>query len=178
MKQISEREALGKIQKWQQAGMSISRRVFSAVQAAEDLFLVRLEDRTSFLSLIWQDIPDTRLLTPFCEPRTLQHVAQRMLDQSWTFERLASDLGKPSEEHKPQWFKQCCPICSHFDFDRFGWVIVVPANDHERQCSPTGSLYIFDGVHKTLVLSNLLLSNVIKYQPIDALLLLPRPKSD
>ena len=50
----------------------------------------------------------------------------------------------------------------------------LPANDAEQRQSRTGTFYIFDGVHKTLVLATLLLRNLISYKPVNALLFVPR----
>ena len=98
-----------------------------------------------------------------------------MREASFTFEMLASDLGRPKEEHDPDWFRVCTKINATFDFDRFGWITVVPANDNERRQTPGGSLYVYDGVHKTLVLSKRLVSGESQFRPVEALLVLPRP---
>lgn len=175
MKQMSKDWTLQKIRERQKAGNHVDDRLVKAVKESEALFLLTLEDENSFLSLIWQEIDDTRLLTPPGESRTLRDIVHRMIDQSLTLEDLTSDLGKPEHSHKPEWFKKCLVINSDFDFNHFGWIAVVPAIDSERTQSPTGSFYIYDGVHKTLVLSKRLLSGETQFQPVEALLLLPRP---
>ena len=55
-----------------------------------------------------------------------------------------------------------------------GFISVVPANDKEREQTPSGSFYIYDGMHKSLVLAVKLLQKEIDYQKIELLYLLPR----
>ena len=102
MQQISQVEALKLIKARQKAGNHIDKRLLCAVEASTALFFLTLEDKATFLSLIWQEIDDSRLLTPG-GPRTLRDVVQRMIDQSWTFEKLTADLGVPKNQHKPEW---------------------------------------------------------------------------
>ena len=80
----------------------------------------------------------------------------------------------PREEHDPDFFEKCVPINRCFDFRKFGWVAVVAATEQERDQSPLGSFYIYDGLHKTLVLAKRLLAGETTYQPIEALYLIPR----
>src|SRR2546422_11510954 len=175
MRRISKTEVRHSLEERQRLGIRIDRRVFAAVDASAALFLLTLADEDSFLSLVWQQSDGVRLLAPHGRSRTLRDVAQRMRGASSTFEMLASDLGRPKEEHDPDWFRVCAKINAAFDFDRFGWVTVVPANDSERRQTPDGSLYIYDGVHKTLVLSKRLVSGETLFRPVEALLVLPRP---
>ena len=175
MRQVSRTEVLHVLEERHRTGIHIDRRVFTAVDASTALFLVTLANEDSFLSLVWQQSDGVRLLAPHGRPRTLRDVAQRMREASSTFEMLASDLGRPKDEHDPDWFRVCAKINAAFDFDRFGWVTVVPANDSERRQTPDGSLYIYDGVHKTLVLSKRLVSGETLFRPVEALLVLPRP---
>jgi hypothetical protein len=177
MRQISREMVLEKIREMQKAGNHVDGRLIDEVKALKMVFfLLILEDKESFLSLIWHKIDASRLLTLPNSSRTLRDIAQRMIDQSLTFEVLATDLGLPSSQHDPGWFKKCVDIDAEFDYDRFGWIIVVPATDHEHNQSPYGTFYIRDGCHKTLVLSKRLLCNETRFQPIESLLLVPRPK--
>lgn len=137
-------------------------------------FSITLEDQDSFLSLIWQEIDDSRLLTPRCQPRTLREVAMRFIHAGYNYESLACDIGLSHNQHQPAWFAKCIPIANSFSYEAFGSIALVPANDSERTQSPTGSFYIYDGIHKTLVLSTLLLSEQIAFQPLEAILLTPR----
>src|SRR2546425_12881700 len=144
MRRMSKTEVLHVLEERQRIGIHIDRRVFTAVDASAALFLLTLADEDSFLSLVWQQRDGVRLLAPHGQSRTLRDVAQRMRDASFTFEMLASDLGRPKGEHDSDWFRVCTEINAAFDFDRFGWVTVVPANDNERRQTPGGLLYIYD----------------------------------
>jgi len=75
-----------------------------------------LDDEQSFLSLIWQEIDATRLLTPRGQPRTVGDVAGRMLEHSWTFSSLSQSVGLPPTQHLPSAFESFERINSVFDF--------------------------------------------------------------
>jgi hypothetical protein len=137
-------------------------------------YSITIEDQETFLSLIWQERDDSRLLTPHDQPRTLRDVAMRIIDGQHTFSSLACDLGRPRDQHRPDWFQKCIPIAESFSYDAFGPVALVPATDGERRQSPNGTFYIYDGIHKTLVLSTLLLNRTLSFRPLDAILLIPR----
>jgi hypothetical protein len=83
-------------------------------------------------------------------------------------------LGLPRGQHHPEWFEPCVRIDAAFDFNQFGLVVVEAANDCERRKSPCGSFYLFDGIHRTLVLAKRLLKNETAFQAIQALYLVPR----
>jgi hypothetical protein len=159
----------------QKAGYHVDNRLLTEVERSDgEQFLIRLEDEDSFLSLIWQESDPARLLTPPGQPRTLRDVARRMIERGYTFEALNRDLGRSRAEHHPEWFEPCVHINRSFDYAKFGWVAVVAANDGERSQSPRGTFYIFDGVHKTLVLAARLLRGETCYQAVEALYLVPR----
>lgn len=190
MKPISKEEVAGMIEAHETAGHHIDSRLKRVVYGRQtNLFLLTIDDRGEFLSLIWQEIDGLRLLAPGGS-RTLKDVAQRMLDETLTvhtkrgpitikgpltFQQLASDLGLDPKYHRPDWFRGCVKIDSAFLYSSFGWVTLVTANDSERSQSPSGTYYIHDGVHKTLVLAKRLLKNETEFEPVTALLLNPRP---
>jgi hypothetical protein len=178
MREIQKDEVLSKLELMEFKGNHIDERLFRAVDKSENMFLITLKDSEYFLSLIWQEIDDSRLLTPKGESRILHDVAKRMLENYWTFEKLSSNLGLTKKQHNPKWFETCIEIDRDFDVDRFGWVTVVPANYNERNQSPKGKFYIYDGTHKTIVLSKRLLKKETEFQPIEALYILPRPLDD
>jgi hypothetical protein len=153
MKYISQAEALQVLGKRQRDGQHVDSRLLGEVKREGRLFLVRLEDEEAFLSLIWQESDPARLLTPYCQPRILRDVAQRLINGGYTFESLARDLGLSPNKHQPMWFERCVEIDKAFDFEQFGWVAVVAATDGEREQSPGGTFYLFDGIHKSLVLA-------------------------
>ena len=174
MKQTTADEMLKRLDERKKRGHHIDERLIQAVQAPGNLFMISLEDEASFLSLIWQESDPARLLTPPSQPRTLRDVAGRMVDNSWTFASLSTFIGRPSTQHDPTWFERCKRIDSNFDFDQFDFLAIVAANDSERHQSPAGSFYIFDGIHRALVLAHRVLAGNTIYQPTEALLITPR----
>jgi hypothetical protein len=175
MQHILKETVLQELDNRQSAGNHVDSRLFTAIEKAISLYTFPLRDKISFLSLIWHARDDSRLLTPKGSPRTLHDVAERMIVNNWTFDKLSSNLGVSADQHNPEWFKKCLPINENFDYAIFGRIALVQANDNERKQSPSGSFYIYDGAHKSLVLSKLLLANEFEFKPIEALLILPRP---
>ncbi len=175
MQHILKETVLQELDEKRSAGNHVDSRLFTAIAKARSLYIFPLRDKTSFLSLIWHEINESRFLTPKGLPRTLYDVAERMTSNNWTFENLSSNIGFPANQHQPEWFKECLIINANFDHALFGRIAVVQANDNERKQSPTGTFYIYDGAHKSLVLSRLLLSNKVEFNPVEVLLILPRP---
>ena len=157
-------------------GHHVDGRLIEQIKVSENLFVITLKDEASFLSLIWQEIDPTRILTPAGERRTLRDVAQRMIANSWTFETLAAPMDIPPELYDPEAFRSFVQIDSAFDFAEFGSIAVMPATDSERTQSPSGTFYIYDGVHRSLVLAHRLLNKKTVFQPVEVLLLTPRRK--
>jgi hypothetical protein len=174
MRRISPDEARLFLEQHALAGNKVDRKLMEEVGRPGELYLLRLEDEASFLSLIWYQAPAVRLLAPDGEPRTLRDVARRLRQRGHTFSALAGDLGLPREGHDPGFFKPCVPIDSCFDWRRFGWVAVVAADDEERALSPLDPFYVFDGSHKSLALARRLLAGETRYRPVEALHLVPR----
>jgi hypothetical protein len=170
---VDKDHILHQLESKQGCGEHVDDRLFAAVRGSQALYLLRMDDEESLLSLVWQERDDTRLLTPREQPRTLKDVCHRL--QGRGFGQLASPLGLPTDQHNPAWFRKCAEIDAAFDYSRFGWISVVPPTDNERTQSPRGSFYIYDGVHRSLVLASRLLGREIDFQPIAALLILPRP---
>jgi hypothetical protein len=51
---------------------------------------------------------------------------------------------------------------------------VTPLIDGEKRDSPDGTYYVYDGVHKSIVLAKKLLRNELEFKPVELLLLTPR----
>jgi hypothetical protein len=173
MKKIINEEAKRVLLERAQKGLKIDKRLLDEVKKG-DLYLILLEDKHSFLSLIWHAIDDSRLLTPQGQPRTLRDVAQRLIDNSYNFSALSSNLGLSSGQHNPRWFDKCKRIDDDFDINKFGYIALTPATEDELRSSPTGTFYIYDGTHKSLVLAKRLLDKSIDFKPLECLLLIPR----
>ena len=67
------------------------------------------------------------------------------------------------------WFKGCIDIEQGFDFNAFGWLAIQDATRRESEESPDGSYYVFDGVHRSIVLAKLLVEQRIDFEPIKCL---------
>jgi hypothetical protein len=61
-----------------------------------------------------------------------------------------------------------------FTFARFGLVAVTPLVPSELTDTPHGSYYLYDGLHRAIVLAKKILRGEVLYVPVDALLLEPR----
>ncbi len=135
--------------------------------------------RCEFLSLIWHEIDESRLLTPKNESRTVKDVAKRMIEKRYTFQSLSRNQGLPLNQHDPEWFHKCCALDSDFDYNRFGTIWLVIANDDEKsKALPSAKFYIYDGCHRSLVLGKRLLTGESKYeQQVKAILITPRPSN-
>lgn len=174
MKQTSSEDILSRLHDREVRGHHVDDRLIQAVKEGGALFSFTLGDEQSFLSLIWQEIDPTRLLTPRGLPRTLSDVAGRMVEHSLTFASLSQPMGLPPTQHLPAAFESFERINSDFDFAKFDFVAVVAANDSERRQSPNGTFYIYDGVHRTLVFAHRILTKQSPYEPVEALLITPR----
>ena len=175
MRQISKNEVLQELCRRRSAGQHVDDRLVDTVNNSNALYIITLRDELSFSSLIWWEADESRCLTPAGKSRTLLDITMRMTEKDWSFADLTSNLGLNPNEHKPEWFKPCLKINEEFNYELFGWIAVIQADDVERKQSPHGSFSIYDGVHKTLVLSNLLSSKKLEYKPVGALFILPRP---
>lgn len=174
MKHITKDEALTELCSRKGRGEHIDQRLEDAIRSCKALFLLALEDEGSFLSLIWQAHRHTRILTPPDQPRTLRDVVRRMGER--TFAEFCDQAVIPPCSYNPRWFDKCRDIDASFDPQRFGRLALVIPTCGELKGTPNGLLYVYDGVHKTLVLAKRLLSGQSKYWPVDALLILPRPR--
>src|SRR5207248_2670331 len=114
-----------------------------------EMFLDILAAREEFLSLVWQSSGATRLLTPVGESRTLFDCARRLSTFEWEF--------KPLVQAGFEWFRPCINIDKTFDYGKVGLVTLTPLIESERHETTAGNYYIYDGVHKSMVLAKRLL---------------------
>ena len=131
--------------------------------------------KNEFLSLIWHEINDSRVLTPENESRTVLDVAQRMEEGNHTFESLSQYPSEPINQHDPCWFCRCVKIYNKFTYNKFGAMWLKEPKPDERKQSPSGTYYIYDGCHRSLVLGKRLLEGE-KYDPVKAILIDPKRK--
>jgi hypothetical protein len=173
MKKVTHEEVRRVLLEREKNGLKVDNRLLIEIEKG-DLYLITLDDEYSYLSLIWHVINDSRLLTPQGQPRTLRDVAQRLIDNNFSFSALSSNLSLSSGQHNPRWFDECKRIDDNFDINKFGWIAVTLATEDELRSSPTGTFYIYDGTHKSLVLAKRLLDKSIDFKPLECLLLIPR----
>lgn len=110
-----------------------------------------VDEQEDFLDLAWQEIEATRFLTPPDGPRTLRHVAHRIIEEFNDFDGLASAPPRPGLD--PTWFSTCRMIQRSFDWDEVNRPWLLPARPDERRHSPNTHMYISEGVHTTLVIA-------------------------
>lgn len=174
MRKVNSPEVLARLSARASLDRHVDPRLIDAVKAPGNLYLLTLNDAQSFLSLIWQEIDPTRLLTPRGQPRTLLDVAGRMVKNKWTFSSLCRPMGLMPTCHDPAAFESFEKLNTGFDINKFDFIAVTPATDSEKLQSPSGTYYIYDGVHKSLVLAYRILNGQSIYQPVEALLMTPR----
>lgn len=150
----------------QQAGHHVDSRLMKEIEQPGVMSVATLADQAQFLRLIWQANDHTRVLTPHAAPRSLRDCAERIRTIGGSFQALV-DAGHA-------WFETCVEIDSQFDYSALGWVVVTPATDGERRSTPGGTHYVYDGVHKSIVLAKKLLWGELEYEPVEVLLLEPR----
>jgi hypothetical protein len=141
MKPVSAADVLARLGARAALGHHVDPRLIREVNAPGKLSLFTLEDEKSFLSLIWQEINPTRLLTPGGQPRTLGDVARRMIENSWTFSSLCRPMGLMPMYHDPAAFESFRSLDAAFDISKFDFIAVTPANDSEKRQSPNGTVW-------------------------------------
>jgi hypothetical protein len=163
---VSSEEVLDKLRRHRAGGCHVDSRLFEEIQRPGRMYVLSLRAANEFFSLVWQSINAARPLVPVGQPRTLRDCAGRLAQYKWSFNRLV-DAGY-------SWFGTCVDIDAGFDYSRFGWPALTLCNNSELQETPAGTYYIYDGVHKSIVLAKKLLNGEIEYKPLEALLLTPR----
>lgn len=168
MKTITQEEILNRFFVYESKGFHIDSRLVGEVNKGGSFYIIELNDEEAFLSLIWQEIDDSRLLTLKNKSRKLLDVANRFIEKKYSFDTLSRYIGLSANEHNPKWFEKCIPIDDEFNYENYGLISIVPATDGERKQSLNGSFYIYDGIHKSIVLATKLLKNEIAFQKIKA----------
>ncbi len=165
-KELPREAVAARLREHQERGFHVDSRLLREVHHPGQLSLLTLETEGDFLGLVWQSVEATRPLTPPGQPRSLQDCAFQLRHFQWTFNSLVL-AGY-------EWFQKCVAIDGAFDLEKFGWVAVTPLVAGELRETPHGSHYVYDGVHKSIVLAKRLLRGELQYSPVEALLLEPR----
>lgn len=135
---------------------------------------VKFDTFELFSNVIWHFSSYSRVLTP---PRwwgggrvyTVGQVAQRMLVNGWTFSDLVE--GKIKGDYKPDWFESCLDIYEHFDWEMCQPVMLLkPEFVHKLDC-PKSSYRLIDGIHRSLVITYLVLKGELVYKPVNGILI-------
>lgn len=166
MRRVSAHEVRAALGQHRTAGFHVDSRLFREVEKPGDMCVLCLQDTDAFLGLVWQSIDAARPLVPIGEPRSLRDCASRLSAFGWDFKSLV--------EAGHSWFSKCVGIDASFDYSSLGWIAITPCNPSEKRETPGSTYYIYDGVHKSIVLAKKLLKNEVDYQPLEALLLTPR----
>jgi hypothetical protein len=150
----------------QERGLHVDRRLQHEIHRPGRLSMITLEAADEFFSLVWQAIPDTGAIAPAGQPRSIFDCGSRLASFSWSFRALVMD--------GHQWFQKCIDIDEGFDSGKFGLIAITPLLADEQRVTPHGTYYVYDGVHKSIVLAKKLLRREMEYRPIEVLLLEPR----
>lgn len=131
------------------------------------LWLTRFH-QTEFLGIAWQEDDNTRYLSRSLPTRTLGAVAERILAEFGSFEDLASAPAIPGQLD-PRWFRRCADLAGEFDWEKWTKPWFVPAKPSEQRNSSRTTLYVCEGVHRTIVVAAGLLSGTIEWMPMLAI---------
>jgi hypothetical protein len=164
--EVQAAEVLLNLEAHRASGLPVSDRLIAEVQRPGQIFVMMLTRVEEFFQLVWQSSRETTPLAPPRHPRTLHNCASRLSQFGWEFDRLV--------EHGHSWFSTCAGIDKAFDYSKFGFIAVTPLTSSERHETPEGSYYIYDGVHRSIVLAKKLLREEIAYSPVQTILLEPR----
>jgi hypothetical protein len=148
------------------SGFHVDDRLRGEIDQPGEMYLDVLATREEFLRLVWQSSDATRPLTPVGQPRTLLDCACRLSTFGWEFQALI--------QAGFEWFRPCADIDKAFDYGKVGLVALTPLIESERRETIAGNYYIYDGVHKSIVLAKRLLRRANGYEPVQVLLLTPR----
>lgn len=169
-------EALAEADKHDGGGRRRARELAEQFAPVGDIVLRTFgeNEREAFLDIAWQEIDATRYLTPSASPRTLRAAATRIRDEFGSFGALVQ--AEPRPGLVPEWFGSCVRIEREgFDWSKWLRPWLVPAVDSERRHSPATHLYVWEGVHSTVVLALGLLDGSLVWRPVEAVVSLQRP---
>ncbi len=142
---------------------------------ASYLFRVRIADLEIFQNMI----PNTWVLSDPESPRTLDVIANRILDKFGSLDRLV----EAAPCHDRSWYERIKYIYDNFSWEKYGPVFLCPVEGDrtksknkegsELDKSPTASFSVLNGLHSSLA-AMLRIRQGIAFKPFEAVLLLPR----
>jgi hypothetical protein len=92
-------------------------------------------------------------------------VATRIVSEFGSFEDLSAATPQP-RNFNPAWFKRCADLAQEFDWAEWTKPWLVPAIGSESRNSPGTTLYVCEGVHRTIVLALGLLTGTIVWREL------------
>jgi hypothetical protein len=184
-REIQPERALILLKEGREPHDNVDSRIVRYVQNARNdnrrLFELVLAAKEDFLSLVWPYFDDGHILTPLNQPRTLRHVAERLRNSGASFSDLAcghTRAGFPwsSKDFFQRWWDGCRTLDANWTFERMSTLALVQTTSGERLGAPSSRFYIYDGLHRTMVLASRLLGDSQHdFRPVNCLLLEPRP---
>src|SRR5690242_14817341 len=107
---VSAEYVMAQLRRHEKNGFHVDSRLLTEITKPGQLSVLILEAEHEFLSLVWQAIEATLVLTPNGQPRTLRDCAARLIDFDWKFETLV--------KRGHGWFQQCVDIDNKFDSEK------------------------------------------------------------
>lgn len=136
-----------------------------AITLSPAIYLIKVENEDFFYSLLYNDGPSSKIITPTKEPRCLRDVVQRLDRMNLSFSSLAKQA-HPGQ-YDPDFFKTCEHILTHFEPNQFDYLCVMHTTDYEKKYSPAASFYLCDGNHRALVLAYMLYKKRKRFNPFN-----------
>lgn len=138
---------------------------------------LQFEKIDEFLEITVQPIHrENEIIVPKHGSHSLRSVAERIRENGYTFERLASEPSLDEQLHKPKWFRPCVPVAENFDVSRLSPIVVTDLKNEHQSLDP-GSTYTLshgDGSHRSLVYAVRLLRGRERFAPVEAIYFTPR----
>lgn len=174
LQQLDHPTAVAEADREEGNGRVRARCLADRLAASGKLWVSRL-DREEFMNLAWQEDDNTRQLTATLPSRTLAAVAERILNDFGSFDELLAADPLPGHLN-PEWFRRCAELSRVFDWEKWTKPWLVPAVASERRNSPGTTLYVCEGVHRTMVVAVGLLNGQIEWVPMQAVEAEERPE--
>lgn len=142
-----------------------------------ELSWIQFENEDEFLAITVQLIgKGNAFIVPPNQSQSLRAVAERIVANSYSFERLASQPPISEGLHDPDWFRPCLPAARNFDMGLFSPIVVTDLMPKFISLDPESrfSLNHGDGTHRSLVLAVKLLLGEEVFHPVEAIYFVPR----
>ena len=137
-------------------------------------FSFKIESFEALSSLIVRYHNDWDILTPkqfvfLTKTWTTGKICSRLIEQTITLNEL-SQGNHLSKRHDANWFKRFHKLTNQFDYKKLDPLFLTFPNNQERKENTTSSFKILDGHHRSIFLTYEIMTNKLKFQPIEAIL--------